>query len=179
MQWLFVVTPENWQRCLESRTWGVKDRYKTTMQRMKTGDEILIHLTENKTAGICKVTREYFEDNSKIWPDGEIYRHRIGIEPLKIPPNPIGGKLSYDKNLRTEHGSPRGYFGNAIREIPDHEFSIFESDIDKSVNEQYIKNRLQVNSEKIGSETGNNTYTKDLFTPLICRNICERYTQRK
>jgi hypothetical protein len=30
--------------------------------------------------------------------------------------------------------------GNAIREIPDDEFSIFESDIDRSINEQNTKN---------------------------------------
>ena len=53
------------------------------MQRMKIGDQILIHLTENKTAGICKIVREYFEDNSKMWHGDEIYRNRIGIEPLK------------------------------------------------------------------------------------------------
>ena len=80
-KWLFVATPENWQRCLESRTWGVKDRYKTAMQRMKVGDQILIHLTKNKTAGICKIVREYFEDNSKMGHGDEIYRNRIGIEP--------------------------------------------------------------------------------------------------
>lgn len=131
------------------------------MQRMKVGDQILIHLTENKTAGICKVTREYFEDNSKIWPDGEIYQHRIGIEPSKILPNPIDGKYSYDKYLREKHGNPRGYFGNAIREISDDEFSIFESDIDKSINEQDTKNRLQVNSDKVGSEVNNNDDTKE------------------
>jgi predicted RNA-binding protein len=99
-KWLFVATPENWQRCLESRTWGVKDRYKTAKQRMKIGDQILIHLTENKTAGICKIVREYFEDNSKMWHGDEIYRNRIGIEPLKLPPHPIDGKFAYDKYLR-------------------------------------------------------------------------------
>jgi predicted RNA-binding protein len=82
-KWLFVATPENWQRCLEKRTWGVKERYKTALQRIKTGDQILIHLTENKTAGICKVVREYFEDISIMWEGDEIYQHRIGIEPLK------------------------------------------------------------------------------------------------
>jgi predicted RNA-binding protein len=65
-KWLLVATPENWQRCLENRIWGFKDRYKTAIQRIKIDDQILIHLTENKTAGICKVVKEYFEDNSKI-----------------------------------------------------------------------------------------------------------------
>jgi predicted RNA-binding protein len=123
-KWLFVATPENWQRCLEKRTWGVKERYKTALQRIKTGDQILIHLTENKTAGICKVVREYFEDISIMWEGDEIYQHRIGIEPLKLPPYPIDAKNSYDKYLRAEHGSSRGYFGNAIRAIPDDEFLI-------------------------------------------------------
>jgi hypothetical protein len=66
-----------------------------------------------------------------VWHGDEIYRHRIGIEPLKLPPFPIDAKYSYDKYLLAEHGNPRGYFGNAIREIPGDEFSIFESDIDR------------------------------------------------
>ena len=135
-KWLFVAAAENWHKCLENRTWGAKDRYKSTMQRVKIGDQILIHLTENRTAGICKVVREYFEDDSKVWESDDVYRHRIGIEPLKLPPFPIDAKYSYDKYLQAEHGNPRGYFGNAIREIPDNEFSIFESDIDRSINER-------------------------------------------
>jgi MoxR-like ATPase len=119
------------------------------MQRMKIGDQILIHLIKNKSAGICKVVREYFEDSSKMWDSNDIYRHRIGIEPLKLPPFPVDAKYSYDKYLRTEHGAARGYFGNAIREIPENEFSIFEKDIDRSINEQNTTLRVQVN-EKIG-----------------------------
>ena len=76
-KWLFVATPENWQRCLECRTYGAKDRYNTAIQRIKSGDEILIHQTENKTAGICRVVRKYLEENSKMWNGYEIYRHRI------------------------------------------------------------------------------------------------------
>jgi len=30
-KWLFVATPENWQRCLECRTYGAKDRYNTAI----------------------------------------------------------------------------------------------------------------------------------------------------
>jgi predicted RNA-binding protein len=75
------------------------------MQRIKIRDQILIHLTENKTAGICKVARDYYKDNSKMWHGNEIYAHRIGIEPLKLPPHPIDAKFSYDKYLLKEHGN--------------------------------------------------------------------------
>jgi hypothetical protein len=62
-----------------------KKDIKQRCKKMKIGDQILIHLTGNKTAGICKVIREYFENNSQIWHSDDIYRHRIGIEPLKLP----------------------------------------------------------------------------------------------
>jgi predicted RNA-binding protein len=126
-KWLLVATNENWKKCLEIKSWGVKERYKHTIQRMKVGDDFLVHLTENKTAGICKVTREYYYDTHPIWDDENIYPHRIGFEPVKIPPKPIDAKESYDRYLKQSHGTSGGYFGNPIRYLPDSEFSIFES----------------------------------------------------
>jgi EVE domain-containing protein len=61
-KWLLIATIDNWKKCLENKSWGVKERYKNTIQRMKVGDEFLVHLTQNKTAGLCKVTREYYYD---------------------------------------------------------------------------------------------------------------------
>ena len=48
-------TDVNWKKCLESKWWEIKKRYKNTIQKMKVGDEFLADLTDNRTAGICKV----------------------------------------------------------------------------------------------------------------------------
>lgn len=129
---------------MESRLWGVKERYKNTIQRIKIGDKFLVHLTDNKTAGICKVTREYYYDAQPTWGNGNFYPHHIGFEPVKIPPKPIDAKESYDKYLRETHGTSGGYFGNPIRQISDSEFSIFESDINKN-----LETDPKLNAEKL------------------------------
>jgi predicted RNA-binding protein len=98
-KWLLVATSDNWKKCLQSKSWGVKEKYKHTIQRMKVDDEFIVHLTENKTAGICKVTREYYYDTQPTWGDGNFYPHRIGFEPVKVPAKPIDAKALYDRHL--------------------------------------------------------------------------------
>jgi len=151
-KWLLVATTDNWKKCLESKSWGVKERYKRTIQRMRVGDEFLVHITGNRTAGICEVTREYYYDNHPTWDDGNLYPHRIGLEPVKIPAEPIDAKASYDKHLRETHRTSGGYFGNPIRQLSDFEFSIFESDIDKNLATTQMDKRLPQNTLESSSE---------------------------
>ena len=151
-KWLLVATNNNWKKCLENKSWGVKERYKHTIQRMNVGDEFLVHLTDNKTAGICKVTREYYYDTQPIWGDGNSYPHRIGFEPVKIPPKPIDAKESYNRHLREKHGTSGGYFGNPIRQISDSEFSIFELDINKNLATNQMDSQSTSNMLQLGQK---------------------------
>ena len=114
---------------------------------MKVDDEFIVHLTDNKTAGICKVTREYYYDTQPTWGDGNFYPHRIGFEPVKVPAKPIDAKALYDRYLREKHGTSGGYFGNPIRQISAPEFSIFESDLDKNLDNEksvHLKDKYSV-----------------------------------
>lgn len=137
-KWLLVASADNWKNCLKSKSWGVKEGSKLTIQRMKVGNEFLVHITGNRTAGICKVTKEYYFDERERWEGDKLYYHRIEFEPVKVPTEPIDAKAPYDKYLRRVHGPANGYFANEIRKITDFEFSIFESDIDNSLIDRAI-----------------------------------------
>ena len=93
---------------------------------MQKNDEIIVYLVGMKLAAICKVVSDYYYDDTKIWKDG-IYPHRVKIEPVKIPNNPIDIKKIYHVYLGYK-GSPGGYFGQAIRKLSPNEFSIFQSE---------------------------------------------------
>ena len=78
-----------------------------------------------RIAGICEITEGYYFDDSKIWKDG-IYPHRIKIKPLIIPKHPI--HISFYFRYKGKAG---GYFGQAIRILPEEEFSIFQTNCKK------------------------------------------------
>ncbi len=131
-KWLGVASSENWNKCIENRIWACDDNRSQQIKRMKKGDEIVIYLTGMKLAGICKVVSDYFYDDTRLWDDG-IYPHRIRIEPLLIPTYPIDTKKLYNVYLKYK-GASGGYFGQAIRQLPSDEFSIFQSEIQRVMN---------------------------------------------
>jgi MoxR-like ATPase len=117
---------------------------------MQKNDEIIVHLEKMKLAAICKVSSDYYYDETKIWEDG-IYPHRIKIEPVKIPANPIDIKKTYDIYFGYK-GSPGGYFRRAIRPLPDKEFSIFQSELARNMNELHRWNKTKSDLEIERSE---------------------------
>jgi MoxR-like ATPase/predicted RNA-binding protein len=132
-KWLAVASDENWKKCLENHVWGADDNRAQQIKKMHKNDEIIVYLVGMKLAGICKVVSDYYYDNTKIW-DSDIYPHRVKIEPITILSSPIDIKKTYHVYLRYK-GSPGGYFGQAIRPLPDNEFSIFQSKVALNMNE--------------------------------------------
>ena len=42
--WLCITTEENWKIINQKNIWGVPERHKNTMAKVKPGDKILIYL---------------------------------------------------------------------------------------------------------------------------------------
>lgn len=93
-KWLAVASEENWKKCLENHVWGADDNRAQQIKKMQKNDEIIVYLVGMKLIAICKVISDYYYDETKIWKDG-IYPHRVQIEPVKIPSNPIDIKKIY------------------------------------------------------------------------------------
>ena len=81
--------------------------------------------------GIFRVNREYFYDESNIM---RKFPHRIGFEPTdKILPNPLDISSMYNKEIKPKKGSAGGYFGMGFRRLPEEEYTLFKSVIEKNL----------------------------------------------
>lgn len=125
-KWLAVASPENWSKCLNSNIWAADDNRSQQIKKMQKNDEIVVYLIGMKLAALCLVVSEYYYDETKIWDNG-VYPHRVKIEPILIPINPVDIKKLYNIYLRYK-GSSGGYFGQSIRPLPLNEYSIFQSE---------------------------------------------------
>ncbi len=140
--WLCITNEENWKIVKEKNIWGVPERHKNTIAKVKPGDKLLIYLKQERDKdkvvepGIVAVydTSEVFKDGKKIFksPPGmgnEIFPLRIKLKPVKIFPTPIDFKsliprLKFIKNKQKWVGHIQG---KAMREIPEEDFKLIMS----------------------------------------------------
>ena len=135
--WLCITTEENWKVIKEKNIWGVSQRHKNTIAKVKPGDKCLIYVMSTrknkevippKIVGAYEVISEVFEDRSMIFksPPGksEIYPYRIKLKPIKIFEKPLDFKslipeLKFIKNKKRWTGHIQG---KAMREIPKEDY---------------------------------------------------------
>jgi predicted RNA-binding protein len=135
--WLCITTEENWKVIKEKNIWGVSQRHKNTIAKVKPGDKCLIYVMSTrknkevippKIVGAYEVISEVFEDRSRIFksPPGksEIYPYRIKLKPIKIFEKPLDFKslipeLKFIKNKKRWTGHIQG---KAMREIPKEDY---------------------------------------------------------
>jgi len=46
--WLCITTEENWKVIKEKNVWGVPERHKNTIAKIKPGDKLLIYLKQER-----------------------------------------------------------------------------------------------------------------------------------
>ncbi|OYT33471.1 EVE domain-containing protein, partial [Archaeoglobales archaeon ex4484_92] len=46
--WLCVTTEENWMVIKKKNVWGVPERHKNTIERVKPGDKLLIYVKQRR-----------------------------------------------------------------------------------------------------------------------------------
>lgn len=117
--WLLVTSEQNWRICYEHKTWGVSPHFASTIESVQSGDEMLVHISGMRTAGIIRATSRAFYDTAKLWNDG-VYPYRIKFEPILILPELRDVRDFYESNFPTKDA--RGYFGRSMRFMPKNEF---------------------------------------------------------
>ena len=135
--WLCVTSEENWRVIRENNVWGVADRFKGTIQRVKPGDKPVFYVMQTKKdkevipsriVGIFEVISEPYRDSTKIF---KAYRtestfpYRVKIKSVKIFDKPLFfkelvPKLSFIKNKQRWSGSLR----RAMVEIPKEDYKV-------------------------------------------------------
>jgi len=143
--WLCITTEENWRVIREKNVWGVPERHKNTIAKVKQGDKLLIYIKqerikdvvkESRIVAIYEVTSKAFKDSRRIFkaPKGmgnETFPYRIRIKPVRIFKKPIEfksliPKLKFIKNKEKWSGH---LMGKAMREIPEEDYNLILSQL--------------------------------------------------
>jgi predicted RNA-binding protein len=130
--WLCVTNQENWEVIREKNIWGVEERHRNTISKVRPGDKLLVYVMTTKKeneslppriVAAHEVVSEVFTDPSRIF-KGKLYPLRIRLRPIAVFPKPLDfrelvPKLGFIKNKRMWVGHIRG---KAMREIPKGDF---------------------------------------------------------
>ncbi|AAB91306.1 MULTISPECIES: EVE domain-containing protein [Archaeoglobus] len=138
--WLCITNEDNWRVIKEKNIWGVPERHKNTIAKVKKGDKLLIYIKQENVNGEVKPSRivavyetasEVYRDSSRIFksPKGmgnETFPLRIKLKPVKIFDRPIEfkpliPKLKFITNKRKWSGH---LMGKAMREIPEEDYRL-------------------------------------------------------
>lgn len=138
--WLCITTEENWKVIKEKNIWGVSERHRNTIAKVKPGDKLLIYvkqerrkdkILEPKIVAIYEAASEVFKDSSRIFKTpkdmgNEAFPLRIKLKPVKIFKKPIEFKPLIPKlNFITNKKKWTGHLmGKAMREIPEEDYKL-------------------------------------------------------
>jgi predicted RNA-binding protein len=135
--WLCVTNEENWRVVKEKNVWGVAERFKSAIQRVKPGDKLIFYVMQTKKdkevvpsriVGIYEVISEPYRDSTKIFKaygSESTFPYRVKLKPAKIFDKPLFfkelvPKLSFIRNKQRWSGSLR----RAMVEIPEKDYNI-------------------------------------------------------
>ncbi|RLI81303.1 EVE domain-containing protein [Archaeoglobales archaeon] len=145
--WLCITTSENWKVIKQKNIWGVPERHKNTIAKVKPGDKFLIYLkqerdkdkiVEPRIAAAYEATSEVFKDSSRIFKSplgigNESFPLRIKLKPIKIFEKPVDfksliPKLKFIKNKQKWTGH---LMGKAMRQIPEEDYNLIIKKVNK------------------------------------------------
>jgi len=109
-----AVAGHNTEKCFESKVYGTDDGSRATkLVELSIGDLLVFYKSQEGFAGIWKVVKPYYRDESKIWDDAT-YPNRVGIEPVvELKPNQyVSAKGMVDDLKMVTHPL---YYGLAFR----------------------------------------------------------------
>ena len=138
--WLCITNEANWKVIREKNIWGVPERHKNTIIKVKPGDKLLIYLKQEKVNDEIKEPRivavyEVISEFLRIFSSeglktNETFSYRIKAKPVKIFDKPIEfksliPKLKFITNKKKWTGH---LMGKAMREIPEDDFRLIVGD---------------------------------------------------
>jgi len=145
--WFCITSEENWKVIREKNIWGVPERHRNIIARVKPGDRLLIYLKQEKVGDETRPSRivavyeaasEVFRDSTKIFKppaenENETFPLRIKLKPVKIFNKPVEfrpliPRLKFIANKRKWGLQLRG---EAMVEIPKEDFELILSESEK------------------------------------------------
>jgi len=137
--WLCVTSEDNWRVIREKNIWGVGEKFRKTIERVKPGDKFVFYVVQtqkedqiipSRIVGVFEAVSEPYRDGSRIFKSkskgGEtIYPYRVKLKPIKIFDEPIEfkkliPKLSFIRNK----DKWTGYVRLPMRKIPEEDYQL-------------------------------------------------------
>jgi len=136
-RWLAISNRANWDVVRKKHVWGVPQRNKNIIARVKTGDSVLIYVGQEKkddailpssVVGEFAVTSEAYEDHTVIFTVPphmvkEAFPYRIKLSPVRVFDPPVEFKpLIPDLGFITNKKMWTGHIRVAMRTIPEEDY---------------------------------------------------------
>jgi predicted RNA-binding protein len=139
--WMVVTSPENFKHdreVLGFKVQGLPNRFRKQVQRMEPGDRLVYYIMKRQKFGAtATITGNYFHETSKLWTDtDELWPARCPSKPDHVLNDDElldTKKLVDDLSFIANKGSWGVYFQGSIKEIPEDDFKLIESEIRKIV----------------------------------------------
>ena len=142
--WLVVTSPANFRHdreVLGFSTQGLPLRYGKSLRRMEVGDRVVYYVMGlQKFGATATITGEYLEDSSKLWTDSdEMWPARRPSRPdvvLQDDELVDAKKLVPELSFIANKDAWGASFQGSIRQIPEEDFRLIESEMRKAVAER-------------------------------------------
>lgn len=180
--WLIVTSSENFKydrEHLNFKYQGLPNRFRKQVQRMKVGDRVVYYIMKiQKFGATATITGEYFNDSSKVWIDiDEMWPARIPSKADVV----LGDdelidakKLIPDLSFIEKKEFWGTYFQGSIKNIPEDDFKLIESEMKKIVAERQEQEKSQPAIVKTKEITESEYEKAVLELPLQSNSLHDR-----
>ena len=183
--WLVVTSAENFKHDRENLGFslqGIPMRYKRQVQKMNLGDKVVYYIMGlQKFGAIARITGEYVEDHSKVWinDDEKWPARRPSEQEISLQDDELidAKKLVPDLSFIEKKDRWGVYLQGSIREIPEEDFRLIESEMRKVIAERKSET---VASEEIltKAKRTEDDYEKAIMAlPLSTKSLHDRLAE--
>jgi predicted RNA-binding protein len=142
--WLVVTSPENFKIDREKLGFnmqGIPFRYRKSVQTMQIGDKVAYYIMSlHRFGATATITGDYIEEHTKLWSnDDEMWPARRPSKPdLVLLDDELidAKKLVPDLSFIQKKERWGVYFQGSIRQIPEEDFRLIESEMKKVIAER-------------------------------------------
>ena len=129
--WIFIANRDNWLDCVERASFGL-EKSPGRFRDAKPEDSCVAYVRGESTfAGLGKVTKGYYYDDSKIWKEG-VFPHRVGIEVKLDFDNGVDVRsLVNSLEFITDKSHWPVFFRRGVARIPYSDYEIIKSAIER------------------------------------------------
>lgn len=141
--WLCITNEENWNVVKTKNVWGIAERHRNMIAKVRTGDTLLMYLkqekindeiNESRIAGVFEAASAVYSNNKKIFevPKGmgnERFPLRVKLKPVtifkkQVEFKPLIPQLTFITNKKKWSGH---LMGKAMRTIPNEDFELIRN----------------------------------------------------